>query len=658
MYNQKYHQFDSFYNHKFGFHINGPNLNAFREVRRLRPKVIKTLDFSVDIMKQIRQEIPDVFLIGRLFVSPQDFGQLSGNTAQAARQRGIEMAENILRQEVNQNIHHVNGRPVFSAWESLNEVFPESTDDHTQKLFDEYQVAFGLKMRSAGFEPIAFNFGGGNGRGQQWLNLYPGTLETYKYLGFHEYDWPTMDRLHQIGLNGPHEPENLVPGVGEGRGNDGMWRCLRYRRILNEGIRQRYGDQHVAIITECGMTQAVWGGSSHDLGPWANELTVPADIPGGVVPSPIPAEDYWQTLLWYNSELMKDDYVMGACMFVTGATGKPEWVTFEHVGPITDRIYAFQQETPVPPEPPVPPPTTLPPVPPPTTLPPVTPPTTLPPVTPPTTLPPVIPPTTLPPVIPPTTWQYRLEEGPGLGLMVGDIGIADVAITITKPYGHRENLVSGSKPEFGVGGFETYAQEPGGYRIEFLGQRFDLTLSGRFTKVTFTPPPPATTVPPVPPTTTLPPVPPSTTRPPVPPPVTTAPPTWQYSLEEGQGLGLLVGDIGIANVPITITKPYGHRENLVSGSKPEFGVGGFETYAQEPGVYRVEFLDQRFDLTLSGRFTKVTFAPPGAPAQPAPASAPPRTRTPTVNKTQPGQPPSKNMFQTFLDFVTGLFKGN
>jgi hypothetical protein len=281
-----------------------------------------------------------------------------------------------------------------------------------------------------------------------------------------------------------------------------------------------------------------------------------------------------------------------------------------------------------------------------------------------------------------------------LGLMVGDIGIVNVAITITKPYGHRENLFSGSKPEFGVGGFETYAQEPGVYRIEFLDQRFDLTLTGRFTKVTFTPPPPATTVPPVPPpttlppvpppttlppvpppttlppvpppttlppvppTTTLPPVPPSTTRPPEPPPVTTSPPTWQYSLEEGQGLGLLVGDIGIANVPITITKPYGHRENLVSGSKPEFGVGGFETYAQEPGVYRIEFLDQRFDLTLTGLFTKVTFTPPGSPARPAPASAPSRTTTPRVNRAQPSQPPQKNVFQTFLDFLAGLFKGN
>jgi hypothetical protein len=344
MYHQKYHQFDTFYNHKFGFHITGPRQDAFNEVFRLKPKVVKTLDFSVDVMKRIRQEIPDVFLIGRLFVHPQDFGQLSGGTAQAARRKGVEMAEKILREEVNRDIHHLNGEPIFHAWESLNEVFPEWTDDNTQKLYDEYQVAFGEKILAAGFEPIAFNFGQGNGRGEQWLRLYPGTLETYKYLGFHEYDWPTMDRLHRIGLNGPSEIHNLVLGVGENRGNDGMWRALRYRRIMNEGIRQKFGDKHVCIITECGMTQGVWGGPSKDIGPWAKELTVPSDIPGGVVPTPIPVEDYWQSLLWYNSEIMKDDYVMGACLFVTGAAGLPEWETFEHLGPIMDRIHAFQKE--------------------------------------------------------------------------------------------------------------------------------------------------------------------------------------------------------------------------------------------------------------------------------------------------------------------------
>ncbi|RME51066.1 MAG: hypothetical protein D6796_01735, partial [Caldilineae bacterium] len=349
MYNQKYHRFTTFYNHKFGFHINGPRRKAFDAVFRLRPRIVKTLDFSVEMMKRIRREIPDVFLIGRLVLDPQDFGQLEdGNQPMKtriwrARKKGIQMAERILREEVNR--HHVNGEPIFSAWESLNEIFPESVDDDTQKVYDEYQLAFGRKMQAAGFEPIGMNFATGNFRGEQWVRNFPCTLETYKYLGFHEYDWPTMDRLHKIGLSEPETPKNLadrVPFVGEGRGNDGMWLCLRYRRILYEGVRQKYGDRHVVIITECGMTQGVQGGE--DIGPWAKVNTLPPGLPDARHPVPIPVEKYWKSLLWYNSELMKDDYVMGACLFVTGAAGKPEWETFEHLGPIMERLEKFQKE--------------------------------------------------------------------------------------------------------------------------------------------------------------------------------------------------------------------------------------------------------------------------------------------------------------------------
>jgi hypothetical protein len=496
MYNQLYHKFNSFYNHKFAFHITGPRQDAFDAVLRLRPKVVKTLDFSVDVMKNFKQEIPDLFLIGRLFVHPQDFGQLSGGTAQIARERGLEMAERILREEVNRDIHHLNGKPIFNAWESLNEVFPEHTDPETQKLYEDYQVAFGEKMLAEGFEPIAFNFSQGNGRGQQWLALYPGTLETYRYLGFHEYDWPEMDRLHQTGLNGPSEPENLVPGVGEGRGNDGMWRCLRYRRIMNEGIRQAYGDKHVCLVTECGMTQGVWGGHSGDLGPWAQECTVPRDIPGGVGTTPISVDDYWQTLLWYNSEIIKDDYLMGACLFVTGASGLPEWETFEHLGPIMERIYAFQTEVgfedlPTQAETPI---ATGAPA---TTNQPAT--VVRPPTSPPSrpAAPPSSPPTPMPTTQTPADrlseaipssgpqWKYILEVSQGLGLLVGDIGLADILITITKPDGTVDRVTSGHKPEFGLGGFETYAQVAGSYKVQFLDQSFDLSLNGQFTRVTF-----------------------------------------------------------------------------------------------------------------------------------------------------------------------------
>ncbi|MCB0212643.1 MAG: hypothetical protein KDJ52_25085, partial [Anaerolineae bacterium] len=401
--------------------------------------------------------------------------------------------------------------------------------------------------------------------------------------------------------------------------------------------------------------------SSRDIGPWAKELTVPRDIPGGVVDTPIHPEDYWQTLQWYNSELMKDDFVMGACLFVTGAAGLPEWETFEHLGVITDRIYAFQKLYDIDALPQLITPDTP-------SISPIEPETDDKPdgttVVPekdsqtPSTEKPVKPDDHTPVVQPKPEWRYTFEIGQGLGLLVGDIGVAGERIAITRPDGQRLEVVSGSKREHGLGGFEAYAQQPGSYHIAFLDQQFDVTLTGRFTRINFqkvepTAPTPAEAEefedvveqgsPPQPvvpvdkpdtPTTSKPvdaqPSAPETT-PPLPPSVQTE---WHYTFEVGPGLSLLVGDIGIPGEQITIIKPDGRWDHVISGSKGEHGIGGFEIYAHQPGIYLIEFLEQRFDLTLSGQFTRVVFRrnahsvspgldrPVAAPAPSGPALAP------------------------------------
>ena len=78
-------------------------------------------------------------------------------------------------------------------------------------------------------------------------------------------------------------------------------------------------------------------------------------------------------------------------------------------------------------------------------------------------------------------------------------------------------------------------------------------------------------------------------------------------VQRGGGLPLLVGDIGLPQVPITIIAPSGLQTQVMSGSKPEYGLGGFETYASETGDYVVQFLDQAFVVPMSGQFTKVIF---------------------------------------------------
>jgi hypothetical protein len=193
------------------------------------------------------------------------------------------------------------------------------------RKYDDFQVAFGQKIKTAGFEPIGMNFATGNMLGNHFLTYFPGTLETYTYLGFHEYDWPTMWRLHEENIREKNE--------------GGMWLTLRYRRVMAD-VRRVYGRKHTAIITECGMTQGVVG--RDDVG-WLAE--------------PVVSEDsYWQSLMWYNGEIMKDDYVKAALLFVVG--GVVPWHSFEHLGGIIDRLEEFQRSAPEPisptPEPPDP----------------------------------------------------------------------------------------------------------------------------------------------------------------------------------------------------------------------------------------------------------------------------------------------------------------
>lgn len=296
-------------NHKYGFHCNRTGDDVLDAIRRLKPRVIKFMDQNVDFTRRVRDILPDAFIIGRHYV-PNDF---QSQFVSDPKGKGRIFAERILNLEVTPIKH--NGRLLFDAWESYNEVFPQSVGSDVKKKYDEFQVAFAERIRAAGLgiEPIAMNFATGNMLAEDFLNHFPGTLESYTYLGFHEYDWPQMWRLHW---------ENI-----QEKDEGGMWLTLRYRRIMRE-VRRHYPNKHICIITECGMTQGVQGG--HDVGPWHES-------------HPVSEAQYWDSLMWYNKELMRDPYVMGACLFVVGAINP--WGSFEHLGGVMNRLVTFSESS-------------------------------------------------------------------------------------------------------------------------------------------------------------------------------------------------------------------------------------------------------------------------------------------------------------------------
>jgi hypothetical protein len=274
---------------KLGFHVHATNDEVYRAILRVRPAVIKTLDHDVGFWRRVREAFPGAFIIGRLYEENQVF-------APDPEARGRAFADRVLAVEANK--YHL-----IDAWESYNEVLPPTTNLAQYDAYDRFQVAFGAKIREAGMEPVAMNFGTGQYGGDDWVKYFPRTLALYKLLGFHEYDWPDLWRVHREGV---------------ASGNGGMWLALRYRRIM-EAVRKAYPNRHTALITEAGLTQAVYAGRP-DVG-WRSELS---------------EDRYWESLKWYNQELSKDDYVRGASIFLVGAVAP--FNSFETLGGMVDRL--------------------------------------------------------------------------------------------------------------------------------------------------------------------------------------------------------------------------------------------------------------------------------------------------------------------------------
>lgn len=268
------------------------------------------------------------------------------------------------------------------------------------------------------------------------------------------------------------------------------------------------------------------------------------------------------------------------------------------------------------------------------------------------------------PAPPRPTIVAEAARGSGLPLLVGDWGKPNVPIRITPPGGPPVVVVSGSKGEYGPGGFEFYATKVGPYVLEMDGYRFEVPMNGQFTRLTFRQTGPAQAIGVIEGTLLD-----HTNRPVadwfvhltgggVNLTATTSPqgvfsfanlpagnytvavadstvsqtvtnngqqrvtlalklpaPSggWEVDLSQGTGLPLLVGDIGVANGVITITSPSGRRQQVSSGSKPEWGIGGFEIYATELGNYTLEFFGQRFVIPVQGQFTKAVFRPGEGP---------------------------------------------
>ncbi len=191
------------------------------------------------LLEEIRRfRAPDAFVIGRMYKDNDTQRRMLDNDN--PEDHGRAMADEILAYDFGLATQRgENGRLLIDAWMSLNEAVPgpasaqfaEKPEETSRLLanYDRFQAAFHQRLKEAGVESVAFNFGAGNfGAADHYLDHFPETLQACTYLGFHEYGWPTM-----------------YPADGSATSAGAYRQCMA-------GIRAKYGDQHRVIISEAG----------------------------------------------------------------------------------------------------------------------------------------------------------------------------------------------------------------------------------------------------------------------------------------------------------------------------------------------------------------------------------------------------------------------
>ena len=256
--------------------------------------VIKTMSQDADFLGQLKALSPHTLFVGRLMVGQIDLAKVEPK--KSARQ----LVDQLLPIATDPHL-----REIFDAWEGYNE--PVTIDAEQMKRLAELESERVRLLAREGIRSVVGNFGTGHPPLELWPHFFP-ALEAVRehegFLGLHEYSAPTM----QFGVHGE-----------EG------WLTLRYRKVYRHYLIPA-GLKVPLVITECGIDGMVKGHPGPQGRGWKDfvayweEQGMGADGPG----------NYIEQLAWYDSELMKDDYVVGAAIFTMTTTR--QWQSYEILG--------------------------------------------------------------------------------------------------------------------------------------------------------------------------------------------------------------------------------------------------------------------------------------------------------------------------------------
>jgi hypothetical protein len=189
-----------------------------------------------------------------------------------------------------------HNRSAVDYWEILNENAPPSIAGHV--WLGEFFIAAMDIAEVNGYELALFSYSTGVPQWHHWEAIVEtGVFARAKtgghVLSLHEYDWPVMDRLWG------QATEDLPPYEDRG-----VLAC-RYRYLYRDFLIPR--DEVIPlVITEAGLDPVVGGPPMAQ--PWQ--------------------ERYVEEMIWYDTKLREDDYVVGAALFTIGPTSA--WQDYDY----------------------------------------------------------------------------------------------------------------------------------------------------------------------------------------------------------------------------------------------------------------------------------------------------------------------------------------
>lgn len=267
-----------------GVHVNTALGGLDQVLETWKPPLVVILDHS-DVWRRLRAESPSTVMVGRLALPHEpDFNASSPNAKQAA----LSHCDQVLPAAERMGT-------TYDFWQGVNEPVVQSSAA-TSRLA-EFEAERARIMSSHGFRVVVGSFGVGNPPQLAWWQNFLPALEAAKQyqgaLALHEYAWPTLD-------------------------HESPWYLLRHRKVYGGEPAHRWGGfpLHLAatplLITECGL-----------------DGLIAEPKPQGWKPAcSFDAGRYLQQLSWYDGELQKDSYVVGAALYCCCAADDPNWASY------------------------------------------------------------------------------------------------------------------------------------------------------------------------------------------------------------------------------------------------------------------------------------------------------------------------------------------